>query len=324
MPRRENDCCEETKDLVILRCSMRHLLLAIVLCCLFGSLQAQGYVVKGRCTKPIKSPLFLTVFDGDSSYHNSRFRAYDQFYFKGSVREPVLAALSSKALPQPIYFFIENSNITVSIDVDNPAASHINGSLINSQFRYDMESCKGENQELCMAEYVRNHPSSIFSTFLLSERLSTLPVSTIVELFQLLSGPAKTAYHYKQIRHRLASMQVSIEGQRLPDFEYVDTSGRRVSFDSLIDSSRANVVLVGAAWCESCRRAVQELRDIDSLAKGQVIQIDQQPEAWDAPSLRMLSVDHIPFLILMDSAGRIVNRDIRSWELRRELKSMSH
>ena len=45
------------------------------------------------------------------------------------------------------------------------------------------------------------------------------------------------------------------------------------------------------------------------------IRIDDNPAGWDAPWLKQLSVDHLPYAILVDAEGRVQTRDIRDWEL---------
>ncbi len=281
---------------------------------------AQRYTITGSLSKPINASVYLTVFDGDTTYHNQRFRTWDKFRFTGSVKEPVLAAISSKNLPQPIYFFIENSNITIHIDVDNPNASSIVGSRINSQYRYAMEPCTGENTEACMVDFVQSNPTSIFSTFLLSERLGTLPYSEQIELFNSLQGPAKTAYHYHTLAKRLNKIKTVDEGSAMPNIAYVDTSGTMLHFDSVKSTNTYNIVLYATTWCESCQKAISQLKNGTLHAASQIIYIDKQPEQWDAPCVQSLSVDHIPYIILTDKKGIIVARDLRIWEIHRYLK----
>ena len=45
------------------------------------------------------------------------------------------------------------------------------------------------------------------------------------------------------------------------------------------------------------------------------INIDDNPNGWDAHYLQQLSVNHIPYMIMVDPEGKVTARDIRSWEL---------
>ena len=49
-----------------------------------------------------------------------------------------------------------------------------------------------------------------------------------------------------------------------------------------------------------------------------VIDIDDNPNGWDAQNLKQLSVDHLPYMILVDKDGIVVSSDMRIWELERK------
>ena len=61
----------------------------------------------------------------------------------------------------------------------------------------------------------------------------------------------------------------------------------------------------------------QELKDKYPDIKPIEINIDLEKETWDAPFVKTLAIEHIPYLILLDKNGRIVARDVRIWELER-------
>jgi glutaredoxin len=78
----------------------------------------------------------------------------------------------------------------------------------------------------------------------------------------------------------------------------------------------------GANWCDRCKaqQAQAEKTIGDRPIKLLTINIDDNPNGWDANYLKQLSVDHIPYMILVDKRGIVVARDIRIWELERVLK----
>ena len=53
-----------------------------------------------------------------------------------------------------------------------------------------------------------------------------------------------------------------------------------------------------------------------------LINIDDNPNGWDAQYLKQLTVDHLPYIILVDPKGLVVGRDLRIWELERIAKRM--
>ena len=52
------------------------------------------------------------------------------------------------------------------------------------------------------------------------------------------------------------------------------------------------------------------------------INIDDNPNGWEAQNLKQLSVDHLPYMILVDKNGNVVARDMRMWELEKFIKRM--
>ncbi|MBQ4377027.1 MAG: DUF4369 domain-containing protein [Bacteroidales bacterium] len=284
-----------------------------------SQIDAQQYVL--RCHSSIRErySLTLTIYDGDTSFRRQTITAYDAFAFYGSVKKPVLASLTSPKMNGTLFFYLENSDINITLNLEQPAASHVVGSRTNSQFRYAIENCVGHEAESCIEEYVNLNPTSIFAPFLIYERLSALPLDRVQPLFELLDGEARTTYHYHQLASRLARAQAVTEGAPMPGFRYTDGNGREVAFDTLRDTTRCNVILVGATWCASCRKVESTLHDNFPYLSQHIINIDYQPQKWDAPCLQMLVADHIPFLILVDGQGHIAGRDLRQWELSRRV-----
>ncbi|MBR1793101.1 MAG: DUF4369 domain-containing protein [Bacteroidales bacterium] len=283
-------------------------------------LSAQQFVVKGELPKSKRSDLYLTIYDGRIPLQRLTCNFRDAFQFSGSVSHPVLASLSGERINGELFFYIENSNITISIDTENPSKSRINGSRTNSQYRYAMEECVGEAAVECAKSYVKNNPESIFSPYIIYDRLGTLPLDEIRELFELQTGEAQETYHYKLLSERISRNLSVVEGQAMPDFIYYDSDEGNVHFDSVHSHSGCDLILVGASWCSSCLQAEEVLLDMVLQARPHIIRIDQQPQKWDAPCLQQLVIDHIPYMILVDAEDRIAGRDLRIWELSRRME----
>lgn len=296
-------------------------LLILVLLSAPWALRAQQFTLNGTCTQPVKGRVSLVIYDGDTTYRILRSATKGStFSFVGSVDRPVLAELYHKDFPQSLYFYLENSDITVSLDVEHPAASPVQGSRINSQYRYALEQCQGEGREHCMKQWLTTNPTSIFAPFVLNE-LSLTDYAEVQALFAALQGDAKHTYHYHLLQRRLQRMQAVTEGQKMPDVVLPDSAGRPVHLDSLrADSSRV-LLLVGARWCEQCVRIEAQLRRHSPQwgLRPVVVHLDSDPRGWNAPYVEQLSIDHIPYLILLDKAGTIVARDLRVWEIEKIL-----
>ena len=279
---------------------------------------AQDFVVRGTCSQPLRGRMTLTIYDGDSTVRTMKCPVLDTFRLEGQVSKVCVATLSCGKMA-PLLFFLEPSEINIALDVGNPAASRINGSRSNSQYRYLLESCSEEGMR-CLMQYVADNPTSPFSPLLLYEHLSSVELVEADRLCRAMKGEATHTYHYHLLRRQLRALLSVAEGSRVPDFQFVDSSGCVLHYDSIASGEGCMVVLVSASWCSTCRNAEAVVRSLPEGVARQTILVEQQPRRWDAPCLRTLVIDHIPYIILIDSHGNIVERDLRHWELLRRLK----
>ena len=96
---------------------------------------------------------------------------------------------------------------------------------------------------------------------------------------------------------------------------------RTLHLDSILVDGCHNIIVVGATYCRQCKNIEKELYNSFPLVHPVVIDIDQLKEGWDAPFLKQLEINHIPYLILLDNKRRIVERDLRIWQLQRILQN---
>lgn len=312
-----DDACEPVSHRIVPQ-AFRILFAVLLPLLLVLPVHAQQFVVKGELPKAKSSNLSLTIYDGDTSARVLTSRVRSSFRFEGTVSRPVLASLSGDRMNGTLYFYLENSEITLSLNLDNPSLSRVNGSRTNSQYRYAMEECVGESAVSCAKEYVVSNPASIFSPYIIYDRLGTLPFDEISDLYSKLEGDALHTYHYALLSKKIARNQSVVEGQPMPDFAFYGDEGL-VHFDSVRSRSGCNLILVGASWCAACRHAEEILLDLVLKARPHTIRIDRQPQQWDAPCLQDLVIDHIPYMILVDAQGNIAGRDLRVWEISRRL-----
>lgn len=244
-------------------------------------------------------------------------------YFTGSVRGAVYAELRHKNVLRPLPLFVDNAEIAVAFDADNPEASRITGARQNSVMRYQLEQC-GTTDAECLSRFVAENPSSPVAPYILERYVMPLTdYETVQHLYGLLAGEAREAYHYRHLGRRLKVQAALAAGSPLPAVTYTDRQGRAVALDTLLATGRNSVLLVGSTYCSQCAA----IRDTLSKAYPEVstvaIDVDKIAGEWDAPLMQTLDIDHIPYLILVDAERRIVARDIRIWELRRCLGEMA-
>lgn len=275
----------------------------------FGPLLAQEFCVEGVFSSSRSGSARLTLYEGSGVQRvmQSRVRG-GRCVFKGSVSRPVVAELWHRSMSHPLVFYVENSRIHITIDDRNPSRSPVSGSRSNSEYRL-------------LAEQWAEQPdyTSPYAPLVL---LQCTDAMALLSDFDRLQGDALQVPHYALLQQRVERIKAVQPGASLPRFEFSDTAHRRVASDTLLCDTCYNVLLFGASYCGQCESAMNELQQLEA---GPVpfhwllCRIDDDPQGWDADVLDLLAVDHIPYLILVDKSGTIVERDLRVWELRQYL-----
>lgn len=285
---------------------------------------AQGYEVSGESS--LTGSFTLTVYDGDSTSHSYTEKATKgRFRFAGKVERPTLAAVEHPAMQFPLFFYLENSRISVSVNATHPDASVIKGSRSNSEYRYLMERLRSApDPDGFLRQEVKDNSSSRYLPFVLYRQMSNMDDVVLRQLIVQLTGEARSTYHYTLLRRWMRQTPTVAEGSEMPDFAWLDAGKKRCTFAAERDTDGYTLVFFGANWCDRCH-SVQDVASRlleEKNAKMIVINIDDNPNGWDAQNLKQLAVDHVPYMILVDSRGYVVSRDMRIWELEKWIRKL--
>ena len=173
----------------------------------------------------------------------------------------------------------------------------------------------------CLAQYVQENPTSPVAPYILERYVPTsVSYETVAALFRQLGGDAVKSYHYRRLQQRLHQLEALAEGSPIPSFSYTGSDNRTVKIDSVLTGGSYNLIIVGATYCSQCQKIEKEVRESFENVHPVVIDVDRQKDGWDAPLLKLLDIDHVPYLILRDKDRRIVARDLRIWQLKRTLE----
>ena len=293
-----------------------HVLLIVMLllpCLSWG----QKYEISGQSS--LTGVFTLTVYDGDSTTHTFTDKSNKgMFFFSGSVDSPVLASVEHPSMAHPLYFYLEGAEISISLNATRPEASIIKGSRSNSEYRYLMERYYGSSDpNAFLRQYVKENTGSIFVPFILYRQMSNIDDGTLRQLIGQIADAGKHTYHYTLLRRWLRETPAVSEGCEMPDFAYLDNKKERHTFAESRNPEGYTLVMFGATWCDRCQQQLEQAKKALTGKEVQtlVINIDDNPNGWDAHYLQQLSVDHIPYMILVDEQGVVVARDIQAWEL---------
>jgi glutaredoxin len=263
----------------------------------------------------------LTIYDGDSTTHTFTDKANKgMFFFSGGVEKPVLASIQHPTMTQPLFFYLEGSEISINVNATRPEASIIKGSRTNSEYRYLMERYYGSAEPgAFLRQYVKENAGSIFTPFVLYRQMTNIDEGTVRQLIGQIGEEGRHTYHYTLLRRWLRETPAVSEGSEMPDFAYLDGNKVRRTFAESRNQEGYTLLQFSATWCDRCQQQREKAekalagKEVQTL----VINIDDNPNGWDAHYLQQLSVNHIPYLILVDAQGVVVARDIQAWELKK-------
>ncbi len=281
---------------------------------------AQSFRVSVDASKNLGRSFTLLVYDTDSKPRAINPKGKNgPLVFEGDVKGAVYAELRHRKIKAPLPFFLEGADISIKYNPASPEASAINGSRSNSQLRYQLEQCDGDIG--CLAQYVQDNPTSPVAPYILERYVSaSADYETVAALFRRLGGEAAKSHHYRRLQQRLHQLEALAEGSPIPSFSYTGGDGRPVNIDSALSGGSYNLLIVGATYCGQCQKIEEEVQRSFKNVHPVVIDVDRQKDGWDAPLLKLLDIDHVPYLILVDKERRIVARDLRIWQLERTLE----
>ena len=277
----------------------------------------QHYEISGQSS--LSGVFTLTVYDGDSTTHTYTDKANKgMFFFSGNVGKPVLASIEHPTMNQPLYFYLEGSEISINVNATRPDASIIKGSRTNSEYRYLMERYySAADPNAFLRQQMKENAGSIFLPFVLYRQMSNIDDGTLRQLIGQVVEPGTHTYHYTLLRRWLRQTPAVSEGSAMPDFAFLDSQKQRRTFEESRNREGYTLLQFSATWCDRCQQQREQAekalagKEVQSL----VINIDDNPNGWDAHYLQQLSVNHIPYMILVDEQGSVVARDIQAWEL---------
>ncbi len=305
------------------RLSAAALLVALLLCLAVpGRVLAQGFEITGESS--LSGTFTLTLYDGDSTSHSLTAPCNKGlFLFTGTVERPVVASLEHPAMRQPLYFYVENSEISIAVNASHPETSVIKGSRSNSEYRYLMEQYRGsDDPNAFLRQWAKNNAGSIYLPFVLQRQRGQLDDALCRQLVGQVTGDGLHTYHYTLLRRWLRETPAVTEGCEMPNFAYLNAEKARCEFAQTRNADGATLLYFSASWCDLCKQQLDEASRMLDGASTQllVINIDDNPNGWDAHYLKQLSVDHLPYMIWVDKSGTVVARDIRIWELKKLAK----
>jgi thiol-disulfide isomerase/thioredoxin len=292
--------------------------------------------------------IFLDDVTTSSPIHiDSAIVINNKFHFIGAMKENVKhAILRTNNFSNYKFFWLENSVITFNAEKGKFEDAIITGSKTqNEQNRLDASiKTTGKEKEQSIA-FIRNHPNSIISVYILSVYASTWGKDTSTILYRNLSKEIKTTSFGEKIFEFITLNKNVKVGDKYIDFVEPNIEDKSVSLSDF--KGKVTLLEFWGSWCGPCREGNPELVKIYNEYKNKGFDIlgvaaDDKKDAWveavqkDSLTWQNVSdlkgdknkagliygVSYYPTNFLIDRSGVIIAKDLRGDALRKRLNEI--
>lgn len=303
------------------------------------------------------SQAVLTILDSTTSVKNNKVKRVEKFYFilqplhltvkldttnvlpvvggspdqedlqKLAIRKLEIVKESSLLYDQMLELIYKQQAGDTSESLDTEI-SNKSAALAASQER-SMEKVLNLDKG-----FIKAHPASILSAFLIEEYRPFMPIDSVEILYNQLHKDIKNSVLGKQLQSRINAGMNSLLNKIAPDFTREDSEGKIVR---LSDFTGHYVLLdFWASWCVPCRKITPEVIEIYHLYQSKLkviyISLDSSKDEWKKAikedniggwvnlwengkarqkenDLRFIyNIQPIPAFVLIDDKGRIIYR----------------
>lgn len=318
------------------------------------SAQAQsvetGFKINGVALKvPDSTLLYLQFGRENDKQKDSAYVLNERFHFNGHINSPVERALIRTGNYSDYKFFwLENAAISFDVAATKFRDARITGSKTQVEQLVLDDMLDGDSGPAKVDQYtsfIKTHPNSIISAYILSAYGSTWGKETTAPLYNSLSAEMKASSYGKETSSFL-SLNVNVKvGEKYVDFSQPDTSNKLVH----LSDYKGKVVLLEfwGSWCGPCRKSNPQLVKIYHEFKDKGFNVfgvssETNRQAWlnaiekdklpwtnvtelkgDKNNAALIyGISYYPTNFLIDASGTIIARDVSGNELRRLLKKL--
>ena len=193
-------------------------------------------------------------------------------------------------------------------------------------------------------DFIKANPKSPVSVDVAQNMVYTAKFSKadMDNLLQAIDPSLRETPGYKQSKESLESMAPIALGEKYRDLELVDENGKTVHLSDYVKPGQYNMVEFWASWCGPCRGEIPHLRHVyDAYGKGKdafnmiSVSIDDKEKdwkqalkeenmkwtqlcdlkGWKGEVINKYKIQGVPFCLILDKEGRIIDHGVRGSEL---------
>ncbi|MCK0137304.1 TlpA disulfide reductase family protein [Arenibacter sp. S6351L] len=299
-----------------------------------------GYEIHGNVKGFNDSICEIFQWDYESVYFKDSVLVKDgKFKFSGTIDRPRRTTLKIKGMPGTMFFWLENTQTTVTINDDGlkkaivvggeaqgmanlhelkkrPISNKIDslgniimtgrktGNLTDQEqdtLYLRMQALNEELYEVTNA-FIRDFPNSLESARTLNESRFRLDKELFTELFTLMNDKTQASIYGKEIA-RYLKLNVNPQiGDKYVDFELNNINGQKTKISDLRE--RYTLIEFWASWCSPCRESNPALKKVygkfhDKGFNIVGVSMDHVQEKW----LKAIMEDSLPWDHVLNEKG---------------------
>ncbi len=302
--------------------------------------QGKAYVINGSIKKASdNSYIYLSHKYNDITHVDSALVKSEKFTFKGKTPEPNMYWITLQKTANPtLIFFVDNTNITVTTEVDSLASAKVKGGVTQDDYKawLLMQSKYADVRKNLIIQYnsygqandqanakrildtagllerayvkdietfIKTHPQSNIGAYAIYSVVLDWPkIDEYDVLYKSLSEPVRNGKFGKLAEDKIAVMKGATVGYPAINFTLPDVNGKPVS----LSSYKGKYVLVDfwASWCGPCRgenpAVVAAYQKYKSKGFDILgVSLDQNKEKW----LQAIEKDNLTWAHVSDLKG---------------------
>lgn len=300
---------------------MKKVIYLLISAVLFSCSSKPHYTVKGKIERSDSITFYLQKREnGKTVSIDSAVSRKGSFTMKGGVIDyPQMIQLVAGNTRKRTSFYLENSEITITGNLDSLYKAKISGSKTQDEYqafidsnkplsdtyskaamKYQAASQSGDAANQAIIEkqldsiqteminlqknFVKNNPKSYVTPSFLVSLSYEMEADEIESYVNSLDTSIAALPLIKGLKERVALMKTVSVGQKAPDFTLSDVNGNPVSLSSKL-GSKVLLIDFWAAWCNPCRQENPNVVKVynEFHKKGFDIlgvSLDQKKEAW--------------------------------------------